>query len=345
MMERQGVIAPPAEACPWSDLDTPDAGGGCGRLLKVLLDGRCSYDCAYCGVRTRRGGCSAPPAEIADAFLRMHREGMADGLFLSSGIPGGDVDLAMEGIVETGEILRSRGFRGYLHLKVLPGASRADIVDAARVADRISINIEAPSASRLSEVAGVKDYRCDIEKRQAWVAEAMPGRHTTQLVVGAAGESDAEILSCISRQYGRLAPARVYYSAFTPVKGTPLECREATPLWRQGRLYQVDALVRLYQFSPDLLRDVMDDDGFLPDADPKRLLARDLPPVDINTAPLADLLRVPGIGPVGARRICAVRRTAPLVSPADLRKCGVRMKDAAPFVRFGREVQARLSSF
>ncbi len=339
------MIASATEEYPWADLDIPDAGGGgCGRLLKVLLDGRCSYDCAYCGVRARRGGCSATPAGIADTFLRMHREGRADGLFLSSGIAG-DVDLAMEGIVETGEVLRRRGFRGYLHLKVLPGASRADITDAARVASRISINIEAPSASRLSEVAGVKDYRCDIEKRQAWVAEAMPGRHTTQLVVGAAGESDAEILSCISRQYGRLAPARVYYSAFTPVAGTPLECREATPLWRQRRLYQVDALVHFYQFSPDLIRDVMDDDGFLPDADPKRVLARDLPPVDINTAPLAAILRVPGIGPVGARRICAMRRKASLVSPADLRKCGIRMKDAAPFVRFGREVQARLSSF
>jgi predicted DNA-binding helix-hairpin-helix protein len=343
-MERQSVIAPATEEYPWADLDTPDAGGGCGRLLKVLLDDRCSYDCAYCGVRARRGGCSATPAGIADTFLRMHREGKADGLFLSSGIAG-DVDLAMEGIVETGEILRRRGFRGYLHLKVLPGASRADITDAARVASRISINIEAPSASRLSEVAGVKDYRCDIEKRQAWVAEAMPGRHTTQLVVGAAGESDAEILSCISRQYGRLAPARVYYSAFTPVAGTPLECREAAPLWRQRRLYQVDALVHLYHVSPDAIRDVMDDDGFLPDADPKRVLAEDLSPVDINTAPLADLLRVPGIGPVGARRICAMRRKAPLVSPADLRKCGVCVKDAGPFVRFGREVQARLSSF
>ncbi|WP_342676747.1 helix-hairpin-helix domain-containing protein [Methanofollis sp. UBA420] len=343
-MERQGVITSPVEGYPWSDLDTPDTAGGCGRLLKVLLDGRCSYDCAYCGVRARKGGGPVGPAEIADAFLRMHREGRADGLFLSSGIAG-DVDLAMEGIVETGEILRRRGFRGYLHLKVLPGAARADIADAARVADRISINIEAPSASRLSEVAGVKDYRCDIEKRQAWVAEAMPGRHTTQLVVGAAGESDAEILSCVARQYRRLAPARVYYSAFTPLAGTPLECRDATPLWRQRRLYQMDALVHLYQFSPDLLRDVMDDDGFLPDADPKRVLAENLPPVDINTAPLADLLRVPGIGPVGARRICAMRRTAPLVSPADLRRCGVRTKDAGPFVRFGREVQATLSSF
>lgn len=343
-MERQGLIAAPAAEYPWADLDAPDTAGGCGRLLKVLLNDRCSYDCAYCGIRTRKGGCSAGPAEVAGAFLRMHREGRADGLFLSSGIVG-DVDRTMERIVETGEILRRRGFRGYLHLKVLPGAARADIADAARVADRISINIEAPSASRLSEIAGVKDYRCDLEKRQAWVAEAMPGHHTTQLVVGAAGESDAEILSCISRQYGRLAPARVYYSAFTPVAGTPLACREATPLWRQRRLYQMDALIHHYQVSPDVLRDVMDDDGFLPDADPKRVLARDLPPVDVNTAPLADLLRVPGIGPVGARRICAARRTAPLTSSSDLRRCGVRTKDAGPFVRFGREVQATLTSF
>ncbi|MDK2973993.1 MAG: hypothetical protein PWP08_364 [Methanofollis sp.] len=316
----------------------------CGRLLKILLCGRCSFDCAYCGVRTKKEAYTLDPADLAGIFLKMHREGRADGLFLSSGIPG-EVDEAMAGIVETGDILRKNGFTGYLHLKVLPGAARADIVEAARLADRISINLEAPSASRLSEIAGVKDYRQDIEKRQAWVADAMPGRHTTQLVVGAAGESDAEILGCMERQYRRVGAARVYYSAFTPLPGTPLQRCAAAPLWRQHRLYQLDALVRAYGWRADRVADVLDEYGFLADADPKILLARGLPPVDVNAAPYPDLLRVPGIGPEGARRILAARQERPLRSGADLRRCGVAHR-AAEYLRFGDDgVQTTLFAF
>ncbi|MBP2145524.1 putative DNA-binding helix-hairpin-helix protein [Methanofollis sp. W23] len=324
---------------------TAVASGGCRRMMKVLLHGRCAYDCAYCGVRTCREDCSLSPADLADLFLRMWREGRADGLFLSSGIPRG-VDEAMEGIVETGEILRRRGYEGYLHLKVLPGAARADITDLARVADRISINIEAPSASRLSELAGVKDYRQDIEKRQAWVADAMPGRHTTQVVVGAAGESDAEVLECMARQYQRLAPARIYYSGFTPLPGTLLASHAPTPLWRQNRLYQADALLRLYHFTADEVAGVLDEEGFLQNADPKRLLAGGRPRVDVNHAPLADLLRVPGIGPKNARRVLAAREKAPLRSERDLRACGVRGRGVGRYVAFGDgDVQSGIFEF
>lgn len=316
----------------------------CCRLLKVLLCGRCSFDCAYCGVRTRREGYALSPADLAGAFLTMYREGRADGLFLSSGIPR-DVDETMEGILETGEILRRRGFAGYLHLKILPGAARSDIAEAARLADRISINLEAPSASRLSEIAGVKDYRQDIEKRQAWIADAMPGRHTTQVVVGAAGESDAEILACMERQYRRFGTARVYYSAFTPLPDTPLQHHPAAPLWRQNRLYQLDALVRAYGWEAGRVAEVLDDDGYLADADPKMILARELPPVDVNAAPYSDLIRVPGIGPKGARRILTSRQVRPLRSAADLRRCGV-VHRAAPYLMFAdRNVQTTLFSF
>ncbi|QYZ77965.1 radical SAM protein [Methanofollis formosanus] len=321
------------------------ASGRCRRMMKVLLHGRCAYDCAYCGVRTCRQDCSLSPAELADIFLKMWREGRADGLFLSSGIPR-DVDEAMEGIVETGEILRRRGYDGYMHLKVLPGAARSDITDLARVADRISINIEAPSASRLSELAGVKDYRQDIEKRQTWVADAMPGRHTTQLVVGAAGESDAEVLTCIAGQYRRLAPARIYYSGFSPLAGTPLASHDPTPLWRQNRLYQADALLRLYHFSMEEVAGVLDEEGFLRNADPKRLLARERPRVDVNRAPLADFLRVPGIGPKNARRVLAAREKAPLRSERDLRACGVRGRGVGRYVAFGDgDVQSGIFDF
>ena len=177
--------------------------GGCGRMLKVLLNGTCSYDCAYCAVRLERERLSFAPEELAGAFLRLWREGLVGGLFLSSGIAR-DVDCVMHDLVETGEILRRRGYDGYLHLKILPGAARVDIHDAACVADRISINLEATSPDRLGSIAGVKDYRQDILKRQAWVAEEKPDRHTTQIVLGAADETDAEVLACLADQYREL---------------------------------------------------------------------------------------------------------------------------------------------
>ena len=179
--------------------------GGCGRMLKVLLHGTCAYDCAYCAVRLQREQLRFTPEELARTFLGLWQEGLVGGLFLSSGIAG-DVDSVMHEIVETGEILRRQGYDGYLHLKILPGATRADIHDAARVADRISINLEATSADRLGCIAGVKDYRQDILKRQAWIAEEKPGGHTTQIVLGAAGETDAEIPHVSPTSIGGSAP-------------------------------------------------------------------------------------------------------------------------------------------
>ncbi|KUG19770.1 hypothetical protein ASZ90_010504 [hydrocarbon metagenome] len=316
----------------------------CGPLFKVLLHGGCSYDCGYCALRLRRERYAFAPAELAETFLRLHREGRAGGLFLSSGIPR-DVDLVMHGIVETGEILRERGFCGYLHLKILPGAARSDIEDAARVADRISINLEAPSHDRLSLIAGVKDYRNDILKRQRWVSEAKPGRHTTQLVVGAADERDDEIFRCVCDQYRTVAPARIYYSAFRALPGTPLEGREDTPAWRARRWYQADFLLRQYRFTEDELRAAFDVEGRILNRDVKELLAEGRSAVDINTAPYHELIRVPGIGPRGAARIIRARKERPLCSAADLRKAGIRSRKAETGIVIGGTVQTELSGY
>jgi len=317
--------------------------GGCGRMLKMLLNGTCSYDCAYCPVRTRREPVSFSPREFADTFLRLWRDGLVEGLFLSSGIPR-DVDYVMHDLVETGEILRRRGYGGYLHLKVLPGATRADIHDAARVADRISINLETTSPDRLGCIAGVKDYRQDILKRQAWVAEEKPGGHTTQLVVGAADETDAEILSCLADQYRRVRPSRVYFSAFHALPGTLLALHPDTPLWRTRRWYQADYLLREYGVAADELRIVLNEEGFFANRDPKVVLAAGRMPVNINLAPRRDLLRVPGIGPKTADRILMLRRVRPFTGPADLARAGIRGKAAGRHLTFGgREtVQTRL---
>lgn len=318
--------------------------GGCGRMLKVLMHGTCTYDCAYCAVRAARERFSFSPAELAETFLSLHREGMADGLFLSSGIAR-DVDTVMHDIVETGERLRRAGYTGYLHLKVLPGAARSDIRDAARVANRISINLEAPSADRLSGIAGVKDYRNDIQKRQAWVADAMPDRHTTQLVVGAAGETDREIFTCVREQYRRVRPVRIYYSAFRALAGTPLEGQPDTPAWRAHRWYQIDHLLREYRIDPGELDQIFDPAGNLADRDPKAALAEGMRGVDVNTASRYDLLRVPGIGPTGADRILRERKLRHFESLRDLKPLGIRTRWAADYLTFRgeRTVQTRLS--
>ncbi|HOI57703.1 MULTISPECIES: radical SAM protein [unclassified Methanoculleus] len=317
--------------------------GGCGRMLKMLLNGTCAYDCGYCPVRLQREQVSFSPGEFADTFLRLWRDGLVEGLFLSSGIPR-DVDLVMHDLVETGEILRRRGYDGYLHLKVLPGATRADIHDAARVADRISINLETTSPDRLGGIAGVKDYRQDILKRQAWVAEEKPGRHTTQLVIGAADETDAEVLACLADQYRRVRPSRVYFSAFRAMQGTPLASHPDTPAWRARRWYQADYLLRDYGVAADDLRVVLDEDGLFPNRDPKEVLAASQGPVNVNLASRRALLRVPGIGPKGADRILSCRKERPFSGPPDLVRAGIRGHAAGRHLTFGERgtVQTQL---
>lgn len=321
------------------------ASKGCGRLMKILLHADCNFDCAYCGICRRKERKSISPVEMARYFLDLNERGIVQGLFLSSGIAK-NVDVIMEELIETASIIRGSGFHGYLHLKVIPGASRTDIREMARLASRISINIEAPSASRLSEIAGVKDYRQDIIKRQEWVAEEAPGRHTTQIVVGAAGESDHEILSCVDEQYRRTKPARIYYSPFRPIEGTPLSGCDPAPQWRTNRWYQLDFLMRKYGYSSDDFREIMDDDDMLLNIDPKRLIADTMPAVNVNTASYEELIRVPGIGPAGARKITNLRNGSPIRSSEKLSACGVRIRDALPFIEFGDgSIQSRLIGY
>lgn len=317
------------------------ASGEC-RLMKVLLHANCRFDCAYCGMCRRKERESFSPHDMAKYFLDLHNRGVMQGLFLSSGVAY-DVDVIMEQLIETGFIIRNAGFKGYLHLKVIPGASRSDIREMSRLATRISINIEAPSASRLSEIAGIKDYRQDIIKRQRWIAEEAPGRHTTQIVVGAAGENDNEILSCIGEQYRKTEPVRIYYSPFRPIDGTPLSGKKPTPRWRTNRWYQLDYLIREYGFTAEGFEEVLTDEGMLLNIDPKKLKAKSMNPVDINTAGYSELIRVPGIGLMGARRIIEGRRISGIRSTKRLAACGVRVKDVLPHIMLGdRSMQERL---
>jgi predicted DNA-binding helix-hairpin-helix protein len=318
----------------------------CRRLFKLLLQGSCRFDCAYCALRNSRRDLSLIPEEAAGLFLGMQARGEADGLFLSSGV-GDDTDSVMHDLVETGEILRRRGYTGYLHLKVLPGANRADITGAARVADRISINLEVPSAGRMSEVAQVKDYRNDLLTRLSWIREATPFGHTTQMVLGAAGETDREVFRRVAWLYRRMQVSRVYYAPFRPLAGTPMEDHPPSPFWRAWRWYQLDSLLRSYRLGPADLETLFDTEGMLQNRDPKEVLAEHHGPVDVLTAHRTDLLRVPGIGPLTAERLIAERMRGGI---RDLRDCaafGVNLRRAGPHMVLGGRAPAQrpLSDF
>jgi predicted DNA-binding helix-hairpin-helix protein len=311
-------------------------------VLKVLQTNACTNDCLYCENRVSRDAPreSFTPEELSRLFWAIFKAGKATGLFLSSALSG-KADPAMARMIATAEILRRRyGFQGYIHLKVLPGASRAAVERAAQFADRMSVNLEAPGPERLRTIAREKDFVSELFSRMAWIQQAVKSgttrvkSHTTQFVVGAARESDREIVECTARLYRERGLSRSYYSAYArPDDLTPLDS-PPTPLIREHRLYQTDFLLRRYGFEFEEL--VFEEDGNLSlTMDPKFRWALNHPdvfPVEIQSAPRELLLRVPGIGPVAAGRICAWRRRGSFQGPEDLRKAGVLVKRAAPYL-------------
>ncbi len=322
-------------------------GGGCMPLLKVLLTNFCVNDCAYCVNQVGRDipRCAFQSEELARLFMQMQSKKLVQGLFLSSGI-GVDVSRTMEAMIKVVEILRQRyRFPGYIHLKILPGA-RFDCVEAAcRLASRVSINIEAPTARHLARLSGKKNLRLGILERMRWVKQIIaqnetlvPSGQTTQFVVGAAGETDSDILQTAGELYKENGLKRVYFSAFRPVSHSLLEGVEPAPPLREHRLYQVDWLIRIYGFSPDDVELALDSSGSLAlGKDPKLTIARKQPwlfPLDLNQAAYKDLIRVPGIGPISARRIVDTRLESAISSVLQLKKMGVSVNRALPFIRF-----------
>ena len=316
-------------------------------LLRVMFTDHCIMDCHYCPnshwVPRRRYGFKVD--ELARLFAEMHGRGMVDGLFLSSGIFK-DPDATQERLADVVEAVRSRhGFRGYVHLKVMPGVADDALIERSqRLGARLSINMEAPSAERLRRLSAMKDFDNGILAPMQRISGLMQERYggavgqATQLVVGAADESDWDIHSRVRSLYGDLGFKRVYYSAFRPVRHTPLEERPATPPIREHRLYQLDWLSRIYGYEEDELRPAFDDGGFLElRADPKLMIAvgnSERFPVDVNAASERDLLRVPGIGPLAAQRIVGQQRRHSITMRQELQAMGVVLKRALPFLRF-----------
>lgn len=316
-------------------------------LFKVLLTSVCTNDCRYC---VNQAGRDIPrtwfqPEELAQVFMELHRRRMVQGLFLSSGIAG-NASKTMESMIKTVEILRGRhDFQGYVHLKVLPGASFDCVEQACRVANRVSVNIEAPTDRHLARLSSKKAIYNDIVERMRWMKKMIsaadgiaPSGQTTQFVVGASGETDREILRTTSALYREVDLRRAYFSAFQPVSRSSLEGMAATPLMRQHRLYQADWLLRIYRFTlHEVELGLGADANFSLRRDPKVVIAGRQPwlfPVDVNTATYEELLRVPGIGPVSAGRILEARRDFGITSLEQLRKMGVVTKRAVSYVRY-----------
>ena len=333
------------EANPLARFISPAVGQG-GKvvlLLKILQDNACLFNCGYCGLHA--SGTTShvrfTPEELAALFMDMIQRKMVSGLFLSSGISGSP-DRAMQQMLDTVEIVRQGyEFKGYVHMKIMPGCSFEYVEQAVRLADRVSVNLEAPSAERLALIANQKMFHSAILQPMRWVKAladrglATPSGMVTQYVVGAAGEPDTELLGTSQMLYREVQLRRAHYSAFSPVPGTPLAEHPPTPPQREHRLYQADFLLRQYGFAAEEL--VYRSDGNLPTGgDPKLIWARFHPeryPIEVNTAGRADLLRIPGIGPQSAERILTMRRVHhTLRSASDLKEIGAVVNRALPFV-------------
>ncbi len=323
-------------------------GGRTVPLLKTMITTACERNCYYCPFRAGRNyrRITFKPEEMANSFMDMHRAGMVKGLFLSSGIIRGGVR-SQDKLLDTAEILRQKHqFKGYIHLKIMPGAEKAQVERGMQLVDRLSVNLEAPNDKRLAQLAPRKEFLKELLQPLQWIEEirnnqpahqGWNGRwpsSTTQFVVGGGGENDLELLSTSEYLYRQLSLSRAYFSLFRPVPDTPLENQAAENPWRQHRLYQASFLFRDYGF--DLEEMPFDLEGNLPlDTDPKMAWAQvNLlhSPTEINQASREELLRIPGIGPKGVQAILAARRKATLRDVKELQAIGVRTKNLKPYV-------------
>ena len=332
------------------------------KLLKTLLSSACERDCFYCPFRAGRDFRRATfkPQEFAELFMKLNQSKAAEGIFLSSGIAAGGANTQNK-ILDTAEILRNKlGYRGYMHLKIMPGAEKGQVERMLQLADRVSINLEAPNTERLAKLAPHKVFIEELFRPLKWVEEirrSQPaykfwnGRYpstVTQFVAGGADESDLELLTTTDWLMKNVRLKRAYFSAFHPIRDTPLENKAAVDPVREHRLYQASFLLRDYGF--DLEEMPFAQDGNLPlPTDPKLAWAQQnltQKPLEINKAERRELLRIPGIGPKHVDAILQARRASKFRDLTALRKLGIVVARAAPFLLFdGRRPETQLAMF
>lgn len=326
--------------------------GRCISLLKILLTNKCIYSCEYCVNRKENNVERAEftPEEVADLTINFYKRNYIEGLFLSSGVVKSP-DYTMIKLIRVAEILRNeKKFNGYIHMKAIPGASEELIERLGKLIDRMSINIELPTKSSLKMLAPQKTYE-SIEKPMSFINESitqykidrktirktplfLPAGQSTQMIVGAAGESDLTIINKASSLYEDYKLKRVFYSGFVPViKSKYTEKIKKVPMLREHRLYQADWLMRFYKFkSNEILNEK--NPFFDLTLDPKAFWAVQNVanfPIEINRASYEDLLRVPGFGPTYAMRIINARKFANL-SFDDLTSLKISLKKAKNFI-------------
>ena len=328
------------------------ADGRCISLLKILMTNYCMYDCEYCVNRRSHDTKRAilTPEEIAELTMAFYRRNYIEGLFLSSGILRSP-DYTTELLIKTARLLRETyHFNGYIHMKGIPGTDPKLLNLLGSYVDRMSVNMELPSEASLKKLAPQKSRKAILlpmrfiaDRLQARKEEKalskrapsfVPAGQTTQLMVGASGESDRQILQLSEALYQKVALKRVYYSAYVPVmKGKNLPAIMRPPLLRENRLYQADWLLRFYQFRAEEIL-TAEQPNFDLELDPKSCWAlrhRELFPVEINRAPYEMILRVPGIGVRSALRIVSLRRKGWLTAE-EVRRTGVVWKRARHFI-------------
>lgn len=326
--------------------------GGYTVLLKTLLSNACVNDCKYCPLRSETNvrRCTLQPEEVARVFMEYQRKKKVFGLFLSSAVIN-NADYTMDKINTAARLLRYKhNFRGYIHLKIIPGSSDAAIEDALSLATAVSLNIETPGRKHFTALSSKKDYDKDIFRSIKLIGRLTEKgmrfsrvKCTTQFIVGASDETDSEIINSMFGLYKRLNFKRVYFSAYQRGLGHPEIPGEKQffidpedSFMREHRLYQVDFLIRRYGFnSEDIL---LDKTGNLRlDKDPKEVWAESHPdfyPVRINTSDREVLLRVPGLGPETVKRILNTRRYRRITRLEDIGVKGKRIQKIKDYVIF-----------
>jgi predicted DNA-binding helix-hairpin-helix protein len=347
--------------------------GGQTVLLKTLISNHCTNDCKYCPLRANKDvrRCTLEPEEVANVFMDYHRRRIVHGLFLSSGCIASP-NSTMARLNAVADILRRKNsFKGYIHLKIIPGASKAAIEQALRLADAVSLNIETPGEQNLRKLSDKKDYIRDIIEPIKYISNLTAKgnkfagkKQTTQFIVGAAGEKDAEIVKYAGALYKRLRMGRIYFSAYQSDLGEGTivppnrtediiepEAKEfLNSEWvrdaergranallnREHRLYQVDFLMRKYGF--DASEFIFEGSGNLSlNLDPKEVWARNHPeffPINVNNAEKHELLRVPGLGPVSVNRLLKMRRQGRFARIEDIGRPTKLLTKAAQYLTF-----------
>ena len=323
-------------------------------LFKILQSNQCNSDCTYCTncKKHKYQRASISPEALAKIYDQYYQEKKVEGLFLSSGIVK-DADFSTEQMIKTAEILRNQySYKGYIHLKIIPGTNKDYIKQAMQLADRVSINIEAATQEGFEKLTSVKDYKIDVLRRLKWIdslhkhdPSLAPAGHTTQIIVGANDETDKDILKTVYNLRKDYNIKENYFSSFIPIKDTPLEEHEAEKNIRTGRLYQAEHLFSSYNFKLDEL--YFEEDGNIAlNEDPKFVAAEnnfERFPVDVNVASYKELIRVPGIGVKSARRIIHMRKNGSKINHiSDLRKIGANTKKCELFIKINGSYQSRL---